>query len=216
MALSEARRDGEFDRRTALGLAAKAAIAFTAFAGGTTALRPVRAAADAGDEADLAFAPATELARRVASKQISATELATLFLSRIDRLGPALNAFTTVMHEQALTQATDDVINRVMPFIDTADVLITPTTPGPAWEAGQLTGMDFHGAALKSLPAASWTTIWNVCGNPAAAIPTGFSASGLPLSAQLIGPPDSELRLTSLAAQIEQAQPWSGRRPRIS
>lgn len=115
----------------------------------------------------------------------------------------------------AARRATDDVITRVMPFFDKADVLITPTTPGPAWPVGQLDGMEFHGAALKSLPVASWTNIWNVCGNPAAAIPTGFSATGLPLSAQLIGPPNSELRLISLAAQIEQAQPWSGTRPRV-
>ncbi|WP_330182125.1 amidase [Nocardia sp. NBC_01503] len=115
----------------------------------------------------------------------------------------------------AARAATDDVIARVMPFFDTADVLITPTTPGPAWPVGQLTGMDFHGAALKSLPAASWTNIWNVCGNPAAAIPTGFSGAGLPLSAQLIGPPNSELRLISLAAQIEQARPWSNTRPPV-
>lgn len=124
-------------------------------------------------------------------------------------------AFDNPVALGAARAATDAVIGAVMPFFDTADVLITPTTPGPAWPVGQLTGMDFHGAALKSLPAASWTNIWNVCGNPAAAIPTGFSGGGLPLSAQLIGPPNSELRLISLAAQIEQAQPWSGTRPSI-
>lgn len=116
----------------------------------------------------------------------------------------------------AARAAADDALARIMPFFDRVDVLITPTTPSPAWPAGQLTGMDFHGASLKSVPVAAWTNIWNVCGNPAAAVPTGFSATGMPLSAQLIGPPNSELRLMSLAAQIEKVRPWAGRRPTVS
>ncbi|WP_280438056.1 amidase family protein [Nocardia carnea] len=134
---------------------------------------------------------------------------------RTKELAAYATIFDNPAARQQAAQAVADVQNRVMPFFDRADVLITPTTPGPAWPAGQLDALDFHGAALKSLPVASWTNIWNVCGNSAAAIPIGFSFDGLPLSAQLIGPPNSDLLLMSLAAQIESVRPWTGRRPPV-
>ena len=46
-----------------------------------------------------------ELRRALDARQISAVELATLFLDRIDALNPALNAFITVDREQTLAQA---------------------------------------------------------------------------------------------------------------
>ncbi len=46
-----------------------------------------------------------ELAAALAAKQLSSVELATLFLERIARLNPALNAFITVDTEKTLTMA---------------------------------------------------------------------------------------------------------------
>jgi aspartyl-tRNA(Asn)/glutamyl-tRNA(Gln) amidotransferase subunit A len=46
-----------------------------------------------------------ELAQALAKKQISAVELAGLFLDRIERLNPLLNAYITVDRERTLTQA---------------------------------------------------------------------------------------------------------------
>ncbi len=51
---------------------------------------------------DIGIATASELLRR---KQVSAVELTTSSLNRIDQLNPTLNAFITVMHESALAQA---------------------------------------------------------------------------------------------------------------
>ena len=48
-----------------------------------------------------------ELSGALAEKRISAVELATLFLDRIDRLNPTLNAFITVDREKALAMAGD-------------------------------------------------------------------------------------------------------------
>jgi amidase len=47
-------------------------------------------------------------------------------------------------------------------------------------------------------------------------VPSGFSSSGLPLSVQLVAPMGADARLLGLAAQIEAAQPWAGRRPPVS
>jgi aspartyl-tRNA(Asn)/glutamyl-tRNA(Gln) amidotransferase subunit A len=52
--------------------------------------------------AELTIAEASELLRR---KQISPVDLTTSCLARIEQLDPVLNAFITVMHDSALTQA---------------------------------------------------------------------------------------------------------------
>jgi hypothetical protein len=46
-----------------------------------------------------------ELSAALAAKKVSAVELATLFLDRIDRLNPGLNAFIALDREQTLAQA---------------------------------------------------------------------------------------------------------------
>lgn len=95
------------------------------------------------------------------------------------------------------------------------DVVITPTTPSTALPAGQLDRHGVIGLARKASDVSSYTSIWNVLGNPAAAVPIGFDADGLPQSAQLIGPADSEPLLLSLASQIEGFHPDPHRRPVI-
>jgi amidase len=54
---------------------------------------------------DLAFLPAAEQARLISNRIISATELVSLYLARIDRLNPVLNAFVTVAADAALRDA---------------------------------------------------------------------------------------------------------------
>jgi aspartyl-tRNA(Asn)/glutamyl-tRNA(Gln) amidotransferase subunit A len=54
---------------------------------------------------DLAFASILELGRLLRQKKTSATELATYFLDRLERIGPRFNAVVTVTRERALTEA---------------------------------------------------------------------------------------------------------------
>ena len=54
---------------------------------------------------DLAFVPATEQARLVRERKVSPVELTELYLQRIERLDPQLNAFATVAAEQARRRA---------------------------------------------------------------------------------------------------------------
>jgi amidase len=95
--------------------------------------------------------------------------------------------------------------NRVF---DRCDVLLTPTTANRPPKVGVLKGATVLGAALKSTPAIAYTALWNVTGNPAAAVPCGLGPDGLPLSVQLVGRIDDEPTLLSLSAQIEAARPW--------
>jgi amidase len=95
------------------------------------------------------------------------------------------------------------------------DVLITPSVGETAIEVGRWQGA----GALKTLLGMSrtycFTPIWNHTGQPAAAIPAGFTAAGMPRSVTLFGRPDDEATLISLAAQIEAERPWADRRPPV-
>jgi amidase len=89
------------------------------------------------------------------------------------------------------------------------DVLLTPTTAHRPPRTGVLMNARTPvGAALRSMPAIAYAALWNVAGNPAAAVPRGVAGDGLPLSVQLVGPTDGEEVLLSLAAQLEAADPW--------
>ena len=54
---------------------------------------------------DLEFATIAELSTLLTRKKISPVELTKLYLSRIERLNPKLNAFITVTSETALAEA---------------------------------------------------------------------------------------------------------------
>ncbi len=109
--------------------------------------------------------------------------------------------------ERALA-ATERVSARANRVFEQVDVLLTPTTAHRPPEVGVLDGVGPVRAALRSMPAIAYAALWNVAGNPAAAVPRGVAADGLPLSVQLVGPTDGEEVLFSLAAQLEAADPW--------
>ena len=96
------------------------------------------------------------------------------------------------------------------------DVLLMPVMSEPAVPAGIMEG---RGAIATYLWVTGWVpfnVLWNSTGQPAASVPAGFSADGLPLAVQLVGRPRDEATLLSLAAQIEHARPWAQHRPPVS
>ncbi|HVE67685.1 MAG TPA: amidase [Solirubrobacteraceae bacterium] len=93
------------------------------------------------------------------------------------------------------------------------DVLLTPSAPMPAvptgrWE-GRGAGWTIYGAGRL----VAYTVPWNLTGQPAAALPAGATPGGLPLSVQLVGRPNDEATVLSLAAQVEAERPWAEHRP---
>jgi amidase len=61
-----------------------------------------------------------------------------------------------------------------------------------------------------------FTPIFNASGQPAIAVPLYEGEDGLPLAVQLVGRPADEGTLLALAARLEEAAPWAGRRPPVS
>src|SRR5919199_4743271 len=65
-------------------------------------------------ETELCFLTATELARRIRVKDLSAREVMAAHLAQIERVNPKVNAIVTLLPEQAMEQAAraDDALAR--------------------------------------------------------------------------------------------------------
>jgi amidase len=113
------------------------------------------------------------------------------------------------------TRAAERDADRINAIFERCDVLVTPTVGEPAIEIGR-----WGKGTLRTLLGMSrtygFTPVWNHTGQPAAAVPAGFTDSGLPRSVSLVGRPGDEPTLLSLAAQIEAERPWADRRPPVS
>jgi amidase len=93
------------------------------------------------------------------------------------------------------------------------DVLVTPVTGMVTPKLGAL-GMD--SARLRT--SALWwpfTAFFNLSGQPAISLPLHWSPEGLPVGVQLGAAYAREDVLIRLAAQLEQARPWSERLPPV-
>jgi amidase len=102
---------------------------------------------------------------------------------------------------------------RVGRVFDACDVLLTPATAARPLPIGSLDRRGHWAMFDASRPFAAFTIPWNLTGQPAASVPAGFDDDGLPLGVQIVGRPDGESTLLALAAQLEIARPWAGRRP---
>ncbi len=58
--------------------------------------------------------------------------------------------------------------------------------------------------------------LYNMTGQPAASVPYGFSAAGLPIGVQLVARHADEATLLRASAAIEAAHPWAHHRPPVS
>jgi len=86
------------------------------------------------------------------------------------------------------------------------DVLLTPTTPTPAFALGSKGGVDPIAMYLNDI----FTVTVNMAGLPGLSVPAGFSSEGLPLGLQIIGKPFDEARVLRAGQAIEDA---AGRMP---
>ncbi|MFE5508071.1 MULTISPECIES: amidase [Amycolatopsis] len=86
------------------------------------------------------------------------------------------------------------------------DVLITPTLPIPAFEAGHEVP---PGSGLSGWP--DWTPFtypFNMTQQPAISVPAGRTSSGLPVGLQIVGPRHSDDLVLAVAKLLEEVRPW--------
>ena len=133
-------------------------------------------------------------------------ERRTAAMARIGGLLPMSLVRRSIAREQALAARMNGVLER-------CDVLVTPATAQPPPEIGRFQGRGAIWTVNAVGGLVPYNGVWNVTGQPAASIPAGFGADGLPRAVQVVGRAGAERTLLSLAAQIEAERPWAGERP---
>lgn len=126
-----------------------------------------------------------------------------LTLKRI-KAGANVTTFAYIQGRRELAE----VRRSAAKWTESVDVLVTPTIPilPPAISDPR---------ADDILPTVRNTSPFDVNGWPAISIPCGFTASGLPMGLQIIGPHGGESVVLQLAHAYEQATGWHKRRPTL-
>jgi len=91
-------------------------------------------------------------------------------------------------------------------FHEHYDLLLTPSLPLPAFEAGREVS-----DVMKEKRWTEWTPFsypFNLTQQPAASVPCGRTASGLPVGLQIVGPRYDDWRVLRAARAFEMAQPF--------
>lgn len=96
------------------------------------------------------------------------------------------------------------------------DVILSPVTATLTPELGKLSlAQPYETYAMNAMGSAGFTVVANVSGQPAMSVPLGQSTSGLPVGMMFTASLGGEGLLYRLAGQLEQAQPWQGRRAAV-
>ena len=127
--------------------------------------------------------------------------------SMVRKLG-AIEALAGAVQLQAFAR-------RLVSFLSPYDVLLTPALAERPLPLGTLdtAAPDPMSTYTRSGLFTPFTPVINASGQPAISLPLFEGEDGLPLAVQLVGRPAGEGALLALAAQLERAAPWAGRRP---
>jgi aspartyl-tRNA(Asn)/glutamyl-tRNA(Gln) amidotransferase subunit A len=117
---------------------------------------------------------------------------------------------TTSAYVQSRRQL-DQIRHSVSRVFDEVDLVITPTSPVPAFAIADLA--DPNTNRPKELQMLHNTRPINMLGLPTISVPCGFTAGGLPIGMQISGAPGAEATVLRLAHAYEQATEWHKRHP---
>lgn len=99
-------------------------------------------------------------------------------------------------------------------FFEAYDILLSPTIARTHLPLGTVRMDDSLERYQEGLaPMVPFTSVCNMTGVPAMSVPLASTSEGLPLGLHFVARFGAEEMLFGLAAQLERAQPWLGRRP---
>jgi len=102
-------------------------------------------------------------------------------------------------------------------FFTRHDLLLSPTLAVAAFPIGDTPKtIGGHKIAESGSGFNPFCYVFNATGNPAATIPCGFTAEGMPVGLQIVGRHEDEQTIIAASAAFEEAQPWTGKRPPVS
>ena len=97
------------------------------------------------------------------------------------------------------------------------DLLLTPTLTAPPLPLGHFVPDpgDPITVGIRAAQLAAFTSPFNLTGQPAISLPLHWGTGELPSGVQLVAAYGREDLLIRVAAQLEAARPWAGRRPPV-
>ena len=131
-----------------------------------------------------------------------------------DQLDPGLVTCIEASLELTAGQLTSAQIRRLQYydqmrlFFERYDLLLTPAVAQPAFDVGRLTP-DGSGDVAAMFGWTPFSYQFNYTGHPAASVPVGFTAGGLPVGLQIVGPRFADLRVLQASAVLESMRPWA-------
>ncbi len=96
------------------------------------------------------------------------------------------------------------------------DFLLTPSVSVAAFPAERLMPASWPQHPWNWIEWAHFSYPFNLSWNPAASVPCGFTAEGLPVGLQIVGRRFDDLGVLQASAAFEQAQPWADKRPNLN
>jgi amidase len=120
----------------------------------------------------------------------------------------------TAVEQLGATVQLQSFARRLVAFLEGYDALLTPALAERPLPLGSLdtAAPEPMSTFTRSGYFTPFTPIFNATGQPAVSLPLFQGEDGLPLGVQLVGLPAGESALLALAAQLEEACPWSERR----
>jgi aspartyl-tRNA(Asn)/glutamyl-tRNA(Gln) amidotransferase subunit A len=96
------------------------------------------------------------------------------------------------------------------------DFLLTPAVSVAAFPAEKLMPDHWPHHDWDWLSWAEFSYPFNMSWNPAASVPCGFTADGLPVGLQIVGKRFDDLGVLQASAAFESIQPWADKRPSLA
>ena len=108
------------------------------------------------------------------------------------------------------------IVNAVWRFMERYDFLLTPTTASAAFPIDLEGPTHIAGQAVDTVAWLPFSSLANLTGLPAASVPVGFTAEGLPIGLQIMGRHLDDRGVLALSAVVEAMYPMGDRRPPVS
>ena len=123
-------------------------------------------------------------------------------------------------YSRALRQA-ETLRVQMAEYFDAYDLLLVPTAAVAAWphrNPPERVGDRPADTTLGeiSFDAIPFTMVFNISWNPAASVPCGFDANGMPIGLQVVADIDDDATVFRASRAFEQARPWTEVRPGVS
>jgi amidase len=100
---------------------------------------------------------------------------------------------------------------RILGALGDADLWISPTVAQPAPRVGAFAGKPPAEAFGEAAKIGAFTAAFNLTGQPAASVPLGLTAEGLPMGLQIAARPLRDEDVLAVSRQLEEAMPWRWR-----